>query len=97
MLDSAFSENRSLTISLSSPEWDGARSQKFKKGKRIFTTKDLIQDCIPIILSRDQYAHSNHLNWKTSLCKLVQSLIPIQKTKTVGQLESALASKRKSD
>jgi hypothetical protein len=68
MYNSIFSENRSFTIDTSIPEWDGARSQKFKKGKRIYNSKDLIQDCILYILFRDKYANSNNSDWKTSLC-----------------------------
>ena len=46
MYQSDLYKNRSLTINVSSPEWDGAQSQRFKQGKRIFTSRDLISDCI---------------------------------------------------
>jgi hypothetical protein len=47
------SQNHSLSINPPSQEWDGATSQKFKKGKRIFAPKDVIEDCIFRIKNRD--------------------------------------------
>lgn len=62
------SQNRSLTINPSPQEWDGATSQKFKKGKRIFAPKDVINDCMFRIKNRDQHAYPDNPDRKTTLC-----------------------------
>lgn len=69
MYNSIFSQNRSFTIDVQPQEWDGARSQKFKKGKRIFTSKDLLQDCTFLLKHRDPNAQPSHPNRQKTLRK----------------------------